>query len=199
VAYNNKMFPAVFLDRDGVLVENRDEYIREWSHVKIIPKILEALTGFQREGFKIVVVTNQSAIGRGLVSTSSAQEISDRLVKTIKENGGWIDAVYICPHTPEDQCLCRKPKPGMLLQAAQELSLDLASSWMIGDAWSDLQAGQAAGVRGTIMVRTGRGSAQLRETKPENITPILVCEDLFEACNIVGQVLKGASSGPNLY
>jgi len=112
------MFPAVFLDRDGVLIENRSDHVREWSHVKILPKILEALAGFRREGFKIVVVTNQSAIGRGLLSSATAQEISDRLVKTIKENGGWIDAVYTCPHTPEDQCTCRKPNPGMLFRAA---------------------------------------------------------------------------------
>jgi len=181
------MFPAIFLDRDGVLIENRSDYVREWSHVEILPKIPDALAGFQRAGFKIIVVTNQSAIGRGLVSSATADEISERLVKTIKENGGWIDGVYTCPHTPEDQCTCRKPQPGMLFQAAQDFSLDLAASWMIGDAWTDMQAGQAAGLRGTIMVRTGRGSAQLRESQPENITPILVCEDLFEACNIVGR------------
>ena len=187
------MFPAVFLDRDGVLIENRSDYVREWSHVKILPKALDALAGFQREGLKIIVVTNQSAIGRGLVSAATAQEISDRLVETIKENGGWIDGVYTCPHTPEEQCTCRKPKPGMLFQAARDLSLDLAASWMIGDALTDVQAGQAAGLRGTILVRTGRGSAQLRETQPGTITPFLVCEDLFEAFNIVGQALRDGS------
>ena len=129
------------------------------------------------------------------MSASTADEISNRLVETIKENGGWIDAVYTCPHKPEDQCVCRKPQPGMLFRAARDFSLDLASSWMIGDAWTDVQAGQAAGLRGTIMVRTGRGSAQLQESKPENITPILVCEDIFEACNIVGQVLRDGPEG----
>jgi D-glycero-D-manno-heptose 1,7-bisphosphate phosphatase len=193
------MLPAVFLDRDGVLIENRSDYVREWSHVKLLPKALEALIRFQHDGFKIIIVTNQSAIGRGLVSASTADEISNRLVETIKENGGWIDAVYTCPHKPEDQCVCRKPQPGMLFQAAQDFSLDLASSWMIGDAWTDVQAGQAAGLRGTIMVRTGRGAAQLQESKPENITPILVCEDLFEACNIVGQMLKDGPGGPISY
>ncbi len=179
------MFQAVFLDRDGVLIENRPDYIREWSHVKILPRVLDALSGFQHEGFKIVVVTNQSAIGRGLMSFNTAQEISNRLVKTIKESGGWIDGVYICPHKPEEQCTCRKPKPGLLLQAAQDLSIDLHSSWMIGDAWSDLLAGQAAGLRGTVMVRTGRGETQLLETQSREIKPYLVSDDLFTAFNTV--------------
>jgi D-glycero-D-manno-heptose 1,7-bisphosphate phosphatase len=179
------MFRAVFLDRDGVLIENRSDYIREWSHVKILPKVLGALSGFQRQGFKIIVVTNQSAVGRSLMTYQTAQEINDRLIKTIKENGGWIDSVYMCPHKPEDQCTCRKPQPGLLLRAAQDLSLDLSSSWMVGDAWSDLQAGQAAGLRGTIMVRTGRGATQLLETQPEGIKPFLVSDDLLDAFNAI--------------
>ncbi len=187
------MFRAVFLDRDGVLIENRSDYIREWSHVKILPKVLDALSGFQRQGFKIIVVTNQSAVGRGLMTYQTAQEINDRLIKTIKESGGWIDGVYMCPHKPEDQCICRKPQPGLLLQAAQDLSLDLSSSWMVGDAWSDLLAGQAAGLRGTIMVRTGRGSTQLLETQPEEIKPFLVSDDLLDACNAVAYLqMKGS-------
>src|SRR5512133_879572 len=175
------MFRAVFLDRDGVLIENRSDYIREWSHVKLLPRVIKALSGFQHDCFKIIMVTNQSAVGRGLIAFDTAQEINDRLVKTIRENGGWLDAVYMCPHKPEDQCTCRKPQPGLLLQAAQDLSLDLSSSWMVGDAWSDLLAGQAAGLRGTIMVRTGRGSAQLLDTQPEGIKPFLVSDDLLDA------------------
>ncbi len=175
------MFRAVFLDRDGVLIENRPDYVRDWSHVQILPRVLDALLGFQREGFKIVVVTNQSAVGRGLLTLQTAQEINDRLVETIKESSGWVDGVYMCPHKPEDQCNCRKPKPGLLLQAAQELSIDLRASWMVGDAWSDLIAGQAAGLRGTIMVQTGRGSSQLLETQPEDLKPFLVSDDLFDA------------------
>src|SRR5512133_2776189 len=109
------MFPAVFLDRDGVLIENRSDYIREWSHVQVLPKALEALSVFPRDGSKIVVVTNQSAVGRGLLSFQIAKEINDRLMKTIRESGGWVDGVYMCPHKPEDRCNCRKPKPGLLL------------------------------------------------------------------------------------
>lgn len=179
------MFRAVFLDRDGVLIENRPDYVREWSHVQILPGVLEALSGFKQNDYKIVIVTNQSAVGRGLISFDVAQTINKRLVTTIKENGGWIDRVYMCPHAPEELCTCRKPQPGLLLQAAQDLSLDLGSSWMIGDAWSDLLAGQAIGLRGTIIVRTGRGATQLIENRPENLKPFLVAKDLFDAFNTI--------------
>jgi D-glycero-D-manno-heptose 1,7-bisphosphate phosphatase len=181
LAYNYTMQPAVFLDRDGVLIENRADYVREWSHVTLLPGTVEALEGFHAKGLKIIVVTNQAAVGRGLISFDTAQEINDRLVKTIMENGGWIDAVYMCPHQPLDRCTCRKPQPGMLLQAARELSLDLGSSWMVGDAWSDLLAGQSAGLQGTIMVRTGRGAGQLLEAQPADVTSFIVCDDLLGA------------------
>lgn len=187
------MFRAVFLDRDGVIIENRSDYVREWSHVKLLPNVMKALSGFQHQGYKIVVVTNQSAIGRGLIALQAAQMINDRLVEIIKESGGWIDSVYMCPHKPEDQCACRKPLPGLLLQAARELSLDLGSSWMIGDAWSDVLAGQAAGVNGTVLVRSGRGSAQLLQTQPEGIQPFLVSDDLFDAFNTLAYRGKDSS------
>ena len=184
------MFPAIFLDRDGVIIENRSDYVRQWSHVSILPKAIEALSAFQQEGFKIVVVTNQSAVGRGLMSLQDAQQINERLVETIKEQGGWVDAVFMCPHKPEDNCQCRKPQPGLLLQAAHELSLDLRSSWMVGDAWTDLLAGQSAGVGGTIMVRTGRGETQLLQTQQEEIKPFLVCNTVFDAFDCVLSLRK---------
>jgi len=183
VAYNNPMHPAIFLDRDGVIIENRSEYVRDWSHVNMLPGALDALSGFHSLGFKTVIVTNQSAIGRGLMTFETAQLINDRLVKTIKENGGWVDGVFMCPHKPEDNCPCRKPHPGLLLQAAHELSLDLPSSWMVGDAWTDLAAGQSAGVEGAILVRTGRGSSQLLKTHSEELQPFLICDDILDAFN----------------
>ncbi|HEX5837032.1 MAG TPA: HAD family hydrolase [Anaerolineales bacterium] len=183
------MFRAVFLDRDGVLIENRSDYVRDWSHVTILPGVMDALSGFHKVGFKIVIVTNQSAVGRGLLSLGTAQEINDRLIHTIKESGGWVDAFYMCPHTPQDECNCRKPLPGMLLQAAQEWFLDLRSSWMVGDAWSDLLAGQTAGLQGTILVKTGRGTSQLLETQPAEIQPYRIADDLFSAYNFISDSL----------
>lgn len=187
------MSRAIFLDRDGVLIENRSDYVREWSHVTLLPMVTEALSGFHREGLKIIIVTNQSAVGRGLMTFETAQEINIRLTDTIKENGGWIDAVYMCPHNPRDRCTCRKPQPGLLLQAARDHSLDLRSSWMVGDAWSDLLAGQSAGLQGTIMVRTGRGSSQLHENQPEGIRPFLISDDLFGAFRTIIDFTKNST------
>lgn len=192
------MFRAVFLDRDGVLIENRSDYVRDWSHVTILPRVMDALSGFHKAGFKIVIVTNQSAVGRGLMSLDTAQVINERLTHTIKESGGWVDAVYMCPHTPQEQCNCRKPLPGMLLQAAREWSLDLRSSWLVGDAWSDLLAGQTAGLQGTILVKTGRGSSQLLQTYPAEIQPFLISDDLFSAYSSITDILiKRQLTDPN--
>jgi len=179
------MFPAVFLDRDGVLIENRSDYIRDWSHVRIFPQALRALATLKAQSCKIIVVTNQSAVGRGLVSIDIVQEINNKLVKISDEMGGKIDKIYTCPHTPEDGCECRKPKPGLLLQAAQDLSIDLQRSWMIGDAWSDLLAGQAAGVQGVVLLKTGRGAEQLLQSQPENLADYFVFNDLSDAISSI--------------
>ena len=184
------MFRAVFLDRDGVLIENRSDYVRDWSHVTIMPFVTDALSMLHKDSIKIIIVTNQSAVGRGLVTLETAREINDCLIKTLKENGGWIDAVYMCPHAPQDHCTCRKPQPGLLLQAARELSLDLRSSWMVGDAWSDVLAGQSAGVQGTIMVSTGRGSSQLSDSRPAEVQSFFISNDLFSAVRTITDFMK---------
>jgi len=175
------MYPAVFLDRDGVLIENREDYVREWSQVFVYPKTYLSLLRIQTAGYKIVVVTNQSAVGRGLISVQTAEEINVRLIASIRENGAHVDQVYMCPHQPDEGCDCRKPKPGMILQAIRELDLDPSRSWMIGDAWSDLLAGQSAGVRGLIMVKTGRGLDQSLSSKPERLQGYSLVDDLEKA------------------
>lgn len=175
------MFPAIFLDRDGVIIENKSDYVREWSQVKIFPAAIPTLSHPMLKHYKIVMITNQSAVGRGLISLETATEINRRLVQLIHQGGGQVDAVYLCPHQPDDHCSCRKPKPGLLLQAASELSLDLQRSWMIGDAWSDVQAGQAAGVRQSILLKTGRGQDQLLLPRPDMITDHLIFDDLSQA------------------
>ncbi len=185
VVYNKSMFPAVFLDRDGVIIENRSDYVRDWSQVVLLPDAMTALSKFQNTKYKVVLVTNQSAVGRGLISPETADEINRRLAGEIVKSGGRIDAIYMCPHAPEDQCDCRKPRSGLFLRAADELSLDLNSSWMIGDAWSDLLAGQGANLRGLILVKTGRGADQLLQVKPENLKSYLVADNLSAALNII--------------
>ncbi|OGO11691.1 MAG: hypothetical protein A2Z66_15075 [Chloroflexi bacterium RBG_13_66_10] len=152
--------PALFLDRDGVVIENRAEYIRTWDDVSIIPGALEALQRASETEHRIVLVTNQSSVGRGLLTLEGAEAINLELVRTLERGGARVDGVFLCPHRPEDACTCRKPEPGLILQAAAALGLDLAASLLIGDAVSDLQAGEAAGVGTVALVRTGRGREQ---------------------------------------
>lgn len=188
VVYNYLMFPAVFLDRDGVIIENRADYVRDWSQVVLLPNAIKALSRFQSTKYKIVLVTNQSAVGRGLITLKTAEEINHKLARVIQENDGRLDAIYMCPHSPDDQCDCRKPRSGLLLQAAHALCLDLGSSWMIGDAWSDLLAGQNANLRGLILVKTGRGMNQLQQTKPEELKDYLVLDDLASALDLINKM-----------
>ena len=110
-----------------------------------------------------------------------ATEINQRLVQAIEKAGGRVDGLYMCPHTPQDQCECRKPRPGMILQAERELSLDLSRSWMIGDALSDLQAGRAAGVGHLALVGTGRGTHQAQLPESTNLGPFRLYTDLKDA------------------
>ena len=179
------MFPAIFLDRDGVLIENRSDYVRDWSQVKIFPDTVRALSLSAIKNYKVVIVTNQSAVGRGLITLETANEINKLLIDLICHHGGQVDGVYMCPHKPDDGCSCRKPSPGLLLRAAKELSLDLRRSWMIGDAWTDLQAGQAAGLRNVILLKTGRGTEQLLQPRPKLVDDHLVCDDLSDAMSAI--------------
>jgi D-glycero-D-manno-heptose 1,7-bisphosphate phosphatase len=151
--------PAIFLDRDGVLIENVDTYVRAWDEVRFIPGALDAVCRLRTSTYAVVVVTNQSVVGQGIISEQHARDINGRIIGQITAHGGRVDAAYVCMHTAADGCACRKPAPGMLLRAGAELDLDLTNSYMIGDAASDVAAAHAAGVQ-PILVRTGRGAEQ---------------------------------------
>jgi D-glycero-D-manno-heptose 1,7-bisphosphate phosphatase len=175
------MFPAIILDRDGVIIENRDNYVRSWDDVDVYPQALHALAIASHSSYKIVIITNQAGVGKGIISLQTAAEINQRLVQIIEKAGGRVDGLYMCPHAPQDQCECRKPRPGMILQAERELSLDLSRSWMIGDALSDLQAGRAAGVGHIALVKTGRGAQQAQLPESANLGPFRLYADLNDA------------------
>ena len=175
------MNPALFLDRDGVIIENRPNYVRTWSDVSIYPQAVRALKKIEASEYKIFMLTNQSAVGRGIISHSTADKINRRLVKEIESAGGRVDGVFMCPHTPHENCPCRKPQPGMILEAAASSQLDLNNSIMIGDALSDIIAGQTAGVGQNVLVYTGRGLAQSNLPLANKISPFLVYENLLDA------------------
>ena len=149
---------AIFLDRDGVLNENRANYVKTWQEFVWLPGSLDALAALALPDRPIIVVTNQSMVGRGLVSNSTLDDIHARMLQQASSHGGRIDAVYACLHTPSDACSCRKPLPGLLHRAARDHEIDLADSVFIGDAFTDYQAATAAGVP-YVQVRSGKGAA----------------------------------------
>jgi D-glycero-D-manno-heptose 1,7-bisphosphate phosphatase len=158
------MRPAIFLDRDGVITENIEgSYVNTIADVSFINGALGSLAELAKSNYAIVIVTNQAGVGKGYFSLEMARAINAYVRQTILNSGGRVDGLYLCPHTPEENCECRKPRPGMLLQAQRELNIDLSRSWMIGDALTDLQAGKAAGVKETMLVLTGRGTQQAQE------------------------------------
>jgi histidinol-phosphate phosphatase family protein len=175
------MQPAIFLDRDGVIIENRPAYVRSWEDVSIFPSALNALIRLAKLPLRVVIVTNQAGIGRGFVSLETVQAINARLTSEIHQAGGRIDGLYLCPHRPEDNCPCRKPRPGMLLRAAQDLEIDLPASVLIGDALTDLGAGRAAGLTRVGLVRTGLGAEQLLQPAAHDYLPFPVYDDLAQA------------------
>jgi D-glycero-D-manno-heptose 1,7-bisphosphate phosphatase len=175
------MYPGIFLDRDGVIIQNRANYVRSWADVAFIPGSLAALARLKDSPYRILIITNQSAIGRGLLLPQTADEINEKMIGEINKAGGRVDGIFICPHQPEDNCACRKPRPGLILQAVQAWQIDLAKSILIGDNLSDLQAGQAAGVARLALVRTGLGAQQLTLPLPADLKSFDIYTDLFEA------------------
>jgi len=175
------LLPAVFLDRDGVLIEYRENYIRQWSDVVFYSNALKALAALRDMPCRLIIITNQSAVGRGLITIKDAIDINDRIVSMVEQAGGRLDAVYMCPHKPEDNCTCRKPKPGMIFQAAEKYIVDLKHSVIIGDSLSDLEAGRAAGIQHRYLVRTGRGTREGASISGVGIDKISVVDDLAQA------------------
>jgi len=161
------MNKAIFLDRDGVLIHNRANYVRSWEDVKIYRSTCQSLSLLAKLEYKIIILSNQSAVGRGLMSFQSMKDINDRLISVFIKCGGRIDGVFVCPHAPEEKCNCRKPRPGLIFEAKKEFSLDLENSWLVGDAITDLQAGINSGIKNLVLVESGRGKKQINAFKKE--------------------------------
>jgi D,D-heptose 1,7-bisphosphate phosphatase len=172
---------AVFMDRDGTINEEVS-YLSRMEQLRIYPQAYEAIRLINAAGMKAVVVTNQSGIARGYFTEDFVRSVHDRINELLGAEGARIDGFYICPHHPihgngiyKQDCNCRKPKPGLLLQAAAEMNIDLARSYMIGDMLKDIEAGKKAGARG-ILVKTGYGSNIVRTD-----LPAYIAEDILDA------------------
>jgi D-glycero-D-manno-heptose 1,7-bisphosphate phosphatase len=177
--------PAVFLDRDGVVNEDRG-YIWRWEDWRWLPGSLAALGRLKAAGFKLIVVSNQSGVARGLFREEDILALHQRARQDLKAQGLALDGFYFCPHHPDfgakESCSCRKPAPGLLLKAAQDLGLDLAKSWLVGDKLSDIEAGLAAGAR-AILVRTGYGRLSEEAVPPG----VRVFDDLAKVADFLAR------------
>jgi D-glycero-D-manno-heptose 1,7-bisphosphate phosphatase len=168
---------AIFLDRDGVINENRANHVTAWGEFQFIAGALTALKWLHLAGFQVFVVTNQAIVERGLAPAAVVEDIHARMLTQVALHGGHIHEVRYCPHDSGAHCGCRKPAPGMLLELAARWQVDLQQSYMVGDAWTDVAAGRAAGCR-CVLVRTGRGAEHLLRPELRQHPADMVTADL---------------------
>lgn len=172
--------PAIYIDRDGVVVELID-YLNQIDQVVLMPGIADAIRAVNQAKVLLVIITNQSGVARGLLTEATLGEIHARIKALLAEQGAHVDAIYYCPHHPDignptyrRKCDCRKPAPGLLLRAADDMDIDLSRSVMIGDHLSDIEAGHRAGVARTFLVLTGHGAESQRHLSDVSQQPFAI-------------------------
>jgi D-glycero-D-manno-heptose 1,7-bisphosphate phosphatase len=174
--------PAVFLDRDGTIAEEVG-YLNHASRFRMFPFAAAAIRRLNSAGLPVIVVTNQSGVGRGYFPESLVHTVHELMSQQLAAAGAHLDAIYYCPHASADACDCRKPKPGLLERAAREHSLDLGSSFVVGDRYGDIEFGQRAGAS-AVLVRTGYGAGELAwHASKWPVPPDFVADDLTAAAD----------------
>lgn len=191
------MRPAVFLDRDGTLVDELG-FLARAEDLRLLPGAAEAVRRLNEQGLVAVVVTNQSGIARGLFGERELAAVHARLAAELARAGAHLDDVLHCPHHPSEgsppwrqRCPCRKPAPGLVLEAARRHGLALADSWMIGDSLRDLECGARAGLAGSILVRTGKGADELATLPAAERARTLVAPDVLGAVELLLAARQG--------
>jgi len=171
---------AVFLDRDGTINEEMG-YINHLSRFRLLPGSAQAIARLNQAGLKVVVATNQSGVARKYFPASLIGQVHNLMLELLAQQNARLDGIYICQHAPDDNCSCRKPQPGLLHQAAQELALDLNRSYVVGDRYNDLQLAARVGARG-ILVLTGYGRGELENYQGQRLVePDFIAADLSAA------------------
>ena len=175
---------AVFLDRDGVITEDPPHYAHRLDQLRIIMDSAKAIQLLNVNNFQVIVISNQSGVARGYYPERDVKIFNDEIEHQLAKDGAHVDAIFYCPHHPDAtierykmDCDCRKPKPGMILDAAKKYSVDLRNSFVVGDKWSDIQAGRAAGCK-TVLVLTGHGKEEYENTEG---SADYIATDLFDA------------------
>ena len=179
---------AVFLDRDGTMIVEKN-YLCRPEDVKIFPATPVALKRLYAAGFKLFIVSNQSGIGRGYFTLADVERVNEHLCRELARHGVRFGKIYLAPEAPDQQSRGRKPSPEFLFDARDEFHVDLAESYMIGDKLADLECGWNAGVKKSILVRTGYG-AELERESPENISRAVVVDDLSGAAEWILNLLN---------
>jgi D-sedoheptulose 7-phosphate isomerase len=182
--------PVVMVDRDGVILRNRPDYVKTRAEVDLIPGAIDALAHLSRAGHRVFVVTNQSAIGRGLITLQELNAIHSSLAAAVAQQGGRIEAFLVCPHHPDDGCDCRKPKAGLLFQARDRYRVELSSAYLIGDSETDMEAAEAAGCSG-ILVSFGH-----RTREHANGHSRFLAEDLRSAAALIAAASSSGTAEP---
>lgn len=178
------MLRAILLDRDGVINRERADYVKSWQEFEFLPGVLSALRRLAAHTLPILVITNQSGIGRGVIQQETVTTIHTQLCTAVTAAGGRIDAFFVCPHHPAAACSCRKPKPGLLFQAAQQFQFPLEQAVFIGDAMTDFEAARAAGCQ-SILVKSGRQGADLEHLFVDVMLPPPIVADLSAAVDLL--------------
>jgi len=171
----------VFVDRDGVINEDRGDYVKSWKEFKFIKGSKEGIRLLKANGFTVIVISNQSAIGRGLTTSEEVEKIHRNMMKELNDSQASLDAIYYCPHKPDDGCGCRKPKIGLLLNAVEKFKFNLQDAWVIGDNYSDIELGINAGCK-TILVLTSWNTNKAKET---TIRPDHTMSSLLDAARFL--------------
>lgn len=172
---------TIFLDRDGVINQDAPDYIKRRAEFCPLPGSIEAIARLSRSGVRVIVITNQSAVNRGMIAVAELQAIHRELCAAVSDRGGGITDIFFCPHRPDEGCDCRKPRPGLILAASRRHGIDLSRSVMVGDSAKDILAGQAAGCGATVLVRTGDADTALQTLFEKGCHPDRVAADLAAA------------------
>jgi len=186
----------VILDRDGVINEDRDNFIKTPDEWIPIPRSLEAIARLHRAGYQIVVITNQSGISRGLFDQSDLNRIHVRMMDYVRRHGGRVEAIFFCPHGPEDDCACRKPRSGMFVQLADRLKSSIEGIPAIGDSLRDLEAARDAGAC-PVLVRTGKGKATAKALRDKTLPGLENVPVYNNLADFVDKLLAGESRQDN--
>ena len=189
---------TIFLDRDGVINENRSDYVKNWDEFQFLPGSREAIARLAQAGHRIVICTNQAGIARGTISVETVEAIHSQMLAAITEASGVVEKIYYCPHDRDGNCPCRKPRPGMLLQARDELGIDMSDAVFVGDSITDVRAALAAGIA-PILVLTGLGIDQFRNHHQEANGLFRITLNLKHAAELILQgshIHTGVRFGP---